>query len=66
MSDVMYKMCVYITSHHPYVAGCRARLFFFATMAPKSQFVSAYGTMAVLLLKAAVSMIVQKRLDPSA
>lgn len=36
------------------------QILFFATMAPKSQFVSAYGTMAVLLTKAAVSTILQK------
>lgn len=36
------------------------QILFFASMAPKSQFVSAYGTMAVLLTKAAVSTIFQK------
>lgn len=36
------------------------QILFFASMAPKSQFVSAYGTMAVLLTKAAVSTILQK------
>lgn len=41
-------------------ADAKVQLLFFANMAPKSQFVSAYGTMAVLLTKAAVSTIVQK------
>ena len=36
------------------------QFLFFASMTPKSQFISAYGTMAVLLTKAAVSMILQK------
>lgn len=39
------------------------QILFFATMAPKSQFVSAYGTMAVLLTKAAVSTILQRMLS---
>lgn len=43
-------------------ADAKVQLLFFANMAPKSQFVSAYGTMAVLLTKAAVSTIVQKHL----
>ena len=36
------------------------QFLFFASMTPKSQFISAYGTMAVLLTKAAVSMIFQQ------
>ncbi|CAJ1410728.1 unnamed protein product [Effrenium voratum] len=36
------------------------QFLFFASMTPKSQFISAYGTMAVLLTKAVVSTIFQK------
>ena len=36
------------------------QILFFASMSPKSQFISAYGTMAVLLTKAAVSVIFQR------
>jgi len=35
------------------------QFLFFAAMTPKSQYISAYGTMAVLLTKAAVSIIFQ-------
>ena len=38
----------------------KVQILFFAEMTPKSQFISAYGTMAVLLTKAAVSVILQK------
>eukprot|EP00437_Effrenium_voratum_P045298 CAMPEP_0181541248 /NCGR_PEP_ID=MMETSP1110-20121109/77305_1 /TAXON_ID=174948 /ORGANISM="Symbiodinium sp., Strain CCMP421" /LENGTH=212 /DNA_ID=CAMNT_0023672917 /DNA_START=186 /DNA_END=821 /DNA_ORIENTATION=+ len=38
----------------------KVQILFFAAMTPKSQFISAYGTMAVLLTKAAVSVILQK------
>ena len=37
----------------------KVQILFFAEMTPKSQFISAYGTMAVLLTKAAVSVILQ-------